>query len=133
MNRRLVKTAAVSLLVVACVIGIFIKLLVTNENPVRVIGTLTPKELAKAKRVAREQIFVQQQKPKPAWLPTPVYKHLWLPAKKIISDATHSIEIIQANTNGIVQVWYRGPEQKAYINGEEQGWFLQSVTMEKPQ
>jgi hypothetical protein len=133
MSRGRVKTTAVTLLVAACATGIFVKLLAPGENPVRIYGTLTPKELAEVKRAAREQIFARLPKPKPAWLPTPLHKHLWLPAKKIISDATHSIEIIQANTNGLVQVWYRGPEQKAYVNGKEHGWFLQSVSVVKPQ
>ena len=128
-----IRKAVACLLVAACVIGILVKFLAPDENPVRTYGTLTPKELAEVKRVAREQIFARQQKPKPAWLPTPVHKRLWLPAKKLISDATHSIEIIHVYPGGTVQVWYRGPEQKAYVNGKKQGWFLQSVTVEKPQ
>jgi len=69
--------------------------------------------------------------PTPAWLLVPVQNCLWIPVKRAISDARHSIEIIVLKSEGSVEVWFRGPEQKAYVNGKEHGWFLRLMTSQK--
>ena len=129
MSPARVKTTVVSVFLVTCIIvGIFGKLISPTRDCIRICGSLTPRDIAEIKCAARRQIFTETKGPDPGWLPVPVQESVWIPIKKVISDLRHPLEIIYVGTDS-VQVWFRGPEQKAYVNGKEHGWFLRSVTL----
>jgi hypothetical protein len=114
-------------LVTLGVVGTFLKVLSSASHPTAIYGKLTPKDIAAIKGCARQEIFQRGLGGNLRWIPASARKYIPVVFQRPISDMSHPIDIILVKSDGVVEVWFRGPEEKAYVNGRQHGWFSRSM------
>jgi hypothetical protein len=119
--------ACVVVVVLALCAGLMASVLCTSKGT-RVTGHLAASDLAAIKRAVRDDLFKTSA---PKWLPDPMKTNIWIPIERPFFDARHPIDFVVVRASNQVEVYFRGPEMKAYVNGIEHGWFTRSVRKQK--